>query len=86
MMATLHQLLGFIGFFAIVTAFYAALYGVRRLQGKAKPGDWKPRAVPMRPGDFDDDDSSSDSGGSSSASGTSGGGGSFGGGGASGSW
>jgi uncharacterized membrane protein YgcG len=88
MLNLIKEVLKFLSPFVLVVAFYAVIYGVRRLQGKNKPGDWKPRAVPFEPGeitrsisDDDDSDSSSSSGGSSGS-----GGGSFGGGGASGQW
>ena len=65
--------------FIPVVAFYALRYAYLRWRGLAKPGDWKPRAVSMQPGDFDDDDddrsasaSSSDGGSSSSGGGASG--------------
>jgi uncharacterized membrane protein YgcG len=88
MLNLIKEVLGFFTPFVFAAVVYAVVYVIRRLQGKNKPGDWKPRSVPFEPGEItssisDDRDSSS---GSSGSSGGSSGGGSFGGGGASGQW
>jgi uncharacterized membrane protein YgcG len=88
MLNLIKEVLGFLSPFVFVVAFYAVVYVIRRLQGKAKPGDWKPRAVPFKPGEITSSTSDSDSSNTSSSGSSeeSGGGGSFGGGGASGQW
>jgi uncharacterized membrane protein YgcG len=88
MLHLIKELLRFLSPFVFVVAFYAVVYVIRRLQGKNKPGDWKPRAIPFEPGEITSSISDSDSRESSSSSSSSGssGGGSFGGGGASGQW
>jgi uncharacterized membrane protein YgcG len=86
MLNLIKEVLGFLSPFVFVVAFYAVVYVIRRLQGKAKPGDWKPRAVPFKPGEITSSISDSSNTSSSGSSEESGGGGSFGGGGASGQW
>jgi uncharacterized membrane protein YgcG len=86
MLDMIKAVLEFLSTFVVVIAIYAVIYVIRRLQGKNKPGDWKPRAVPFKPGEITSSISDSDDSDSSSSSSDSSGGGSFGGGGASGRW
>jgi uncharacterized membrane protein YgcG len=89
MLNFIKQLLAWFSPFVIVGAIYWVIYVVRRLQGKAKAGDWKPRIVAFKPGEITSSQSDNDSDSSNSSPTTSSpesGGGSFGGGGASGQW
>jgi uncharacterized membrane protein YgcG len=86
MLSFIMEVLKFLSPFVFVVAIYAVIYVIRRLQGKNKPGDWKPRSVPFEPGEITSSISDSDDNDSSSSSSDNSGGGSFGGGGASGRW
>jgi uncharacterized membrane protein YgcG len=87
MLSFIKQVLAWFSPFVIAGIIYWVIYVVRRLQGKAKAGDWKPRAVAFRPGEITSSETDSDTTGSPSTDNQSEpGGGSFGGGGASGQW
>jgi uncharacterized membrane protein YgcG len=86
MLNLIEEVLKFLSPFVLVVGVYAVIYVIRRLQGKNQPGDWKPRAVPFKPGEITSSTSDSDDSDRSSSSDSSSDGGSFGGGGASGRW
>jgi hypothetical protein len=60
MLDLIEEVLKFLSPFVLVVGVYAVIYVIRRLQGKNQPGDWKPRAVPFKPGEITSSTSDSD--------------------------